>query len=191
MMVHAFEEMLCVKKPIDMVCYKVLCDVGQFYLLFNSLRLLVYMQFAVRKRLAGLIGIIALMGSVGEYRKFGGVWMVGEFLVVGLSVREIWNWENVLGCGPVGGGKGRCGKMCWGYGKCVGVWEVCGECGKVWGGVWGNVFGVWVEVWKGCWVGGKRCWIGVGVGKGGVQGSVGRNVGQSGGAGNVGRRVVS
>ena len=33
----------------------------------------------------------------------------------------------MLGCG---GGKGRCGKMCGGYGKCVGVWV-----GKVWGGV--------------------------------------------------------
>ena len=44
-MVRAFEGVLCVNKPIDMVCYKALCDVGQFYLLFNSLRLLLYMQF--------------------------------------------------------------------------------------------------------------------------------------------------
>ena len=46
MMVRAFEGVSCVNKPIDMVCYKALCDVGQFYLLFSSLRLLVYMQSA-------------------------------------------------------------------------------------------------------------------------------------------------
>ena len=49
MMVRAFQSVLCVNKPIYVVCYKELCDVGQFYLLLNSLRLLVYMQFAVRK----------------------------------------------------------------------------------------------------------------------------------------------
>ena len=37
MMVRAFQGVLCVNKPIYMVCYKALCDVGQFYLLFNSL----------------------------------------------------------------------------------------------------------------------------------------------------------
>ena len=41
MIVHAFEGVLCLNKPISMVCYKALCDVGQFYLLFNSLHLLV------------------------------------------------------------------------------------------------------------------------------------------------------
>ena len=61
MMVRTFEGVLCVNKPIDMVYYKALCDLGQFYLLFNSLRLLVYMQFAVRKWLVGLIGVKALM----------------------------------------------------------------------------------------------------------------------------------
>ena len=42
---------------------------------------------------------------------------------------EIWkDWGNVLGCG---GGKAKCGKMCWGCGEvCWGVGS-----GKVWGGV--------------------------------------------------------
>ena len=35
---------------------------------------------------------------MGEYKEFGGVWMVGEFLVVGSSRGEIWKeWENVRG----------------------------------------------------------------------------------------------
>ena len=49
MMVRAFQGVLCVNKSIYMVCYKALCNVGQFYLLFNLLRLHVCMQFAVRK----------------------------------------------------------------------------------------------------------------------------------------------
>ena len=35
MMVRAFQSVLCVNKPIYVVCYKELCDVGQFYLLFE------------------------------------------------------------------------------------------------------------------------------------------------------------
>ena len=65
---------------------------------------------------------------------------VGEFLVVGevgSSMGEIWKEEM---CWGVGGGKGRCGKMCWGCGKVWkvrwvwGVWESMGRCGK---GMWG------------------------------------------------------
>ena len=45
---------------------------------------------------------------------------MGKCLVVGSSMGEIRKeWGNVLGCG---GGKGRCGKMCWGCGE---GWEVC------------------------------------------------------------------
>ena len=65
MIVRAFQGVLCVIKPIYMVWYKALCDVGQFCLLFNSPRLLVYMQLAVRKRLIELIGVITLMGNSG------------------------------------------------------------------------------------------------------------------------------
>ena len=50
---------------------------------------------------------------MGEYRKFGGVWMVGE----------LWNFWQLQTLGQVWGkyekngevcweGKGRCGKMC-------------------------------------------------------------------------------
>ena len=37
MMVRPFQGVICVNEPIYKVCYKVLSDVGQFYLLFNSL----------------------------------------------------------------------------------------------------------------------------------------------------------
>ena len=165
MMVRTFQGVLCGDTPIYMVCYKALCDISQFYLLFNSLRLLVYMQFAVRR---WLIGIIVLMKkNRGEH---GGVWRIrgsmggggmGEFLIVGSSMGEI--WKECEMCWGVGGGKGRCG-------RCVGVWESMGGvesvlgCGKVWGvGVWKWV---WGEVWKGWW-GGQRVlgWEREGVGK--------------------------
>ena len=45
-------------------------------------------------------------------------------------------------CWGVGGGKGKCGMICWWCGKCVGVWESMGRCGG-WGvGVWKCVWGV-------------------------------------------------
>ena len=74
---------------------------------------------------------------MGEYREFGGVWMVGEFLVVGevvSSMGEIWKeWGNVWvkireDVGRCVGGVGKC---VWGVGR--GDWKGC------WGG--GNVRG--------------------------------------------------
>ena len=55
----------------------------------------------------GLIGIKAVMGkkeggSMGEYRKFGGVWMVGEW-------GNFWLLEKL---GQVWGKYGRSGEMC-------------------------------------------------------------------------------
>ena len=108
-------------------------------------------------------------GSMGEYRKFGGVRMVGEwgnFLIFGCWRSWVMyggNMEEVGKCvGAVKAGKRRC----------VGGVGSVGKYGEVWGvGVWKYVWGVgkcvWGEVWKGCWGGGKGCekvW-GVGVWK--------------------------
>ena len=58
--------------------------------------------------------------------------------------------EGVGKCWGVGG---RCGKMCWGCGKCIGEEEGAGSVGigegKLWGEVclvWGKCVGVLVEV---------------------------------------------
>ena len=87
------------------------------------------------------MGIIALIdknvGSMEECRKFGGVWMIGEFLVVGSSMGETWKkWGNVWGevregVGRCVGGVGKYGKV-WGMGsRCVEVCLGCVEkCGK-------------------------------------------------------------
>ena len=69
------------------------------------------------------------MESMGEYRKFKGVWgvwVVGELENFWKTVElgQVWVSPffsflkgSVLGCG---GGKRKCGKMCWGRcGKCV------------------------------------------------------------------------
>ena len=74
--------------------------------------------------------------------------------------------------------------MCWGCGKCVGVWESMGWCGN--GGRCVEVCLGCGEMCLGC---DERCGKGVGVGAmWGVGGNVGRNMGQSGRAGKCGEK---
>ena len=85
------------------------------------------------------------MGKVrGDVGKTVGVW--GSVLGYGGRCREV--LREV--CGSVLGGVekywGRCGKVCWDVGKCVGVWERCGARGKVCWGVWKVLGEMWGSV---------------------------------------------
>ena len=102
MMVRAFQGVLCVNKPIYMVCYKALCDVGQFYLFFILVRLHVcslQMTDRTNRHNSTNRGSMGGIENLGEFDGGG----IGNFLVVGAvgsSMGEIWKeWGNVLGCG--------------------------------------------------------------------------------------------
>ena len=66
-------------------------------------------------------------GSMGEYREFGGVWMVGE-------LGNFWKLGQVWGKYGKSGEVLGCGREVWE--DVLGVWEVYwggGRCGEVWG----------------------------------------------------------
>ena len=80
-------------------------------------------------------------------RQLGNIWQIGKLgQVWGKYERNeevSWGVGGKRKCGKMC--SGRCGEVCLGCGKCVGVEGRYGESGKVWGGVenvWKCVWGV-------------------------------------------------